>query len=954
MWKKNIALATTIVLGITLISCSKFDFSNKDKKLANESLLLHYGFDEAEGSTIKDLSGNNNDGEVEGNLTLAEDGVSENALSLDGDSAVRLPDELLNKESEVTISIWVNLTSDSRPMSEWQRIFDLGADANTNLFLSKNKQVEAKVMGSMDNLGANGVYNPDEWVHVAVTAGNGKIAYYENGIKIKEKETNIDFETLFMNSFENYIGKSKYAADPKMIGKIDEFRVYNKILDEETIENIMYNDMSDSIIIRKSAESMEIQNFNNIYKDINLPTELENDVTVKWSSTNKDIISNEGKVTRPNGNEAVEVSLIAKLNKNKVSVEYEFKLLVMPIGVTSYNVDVNVDEKLFDVSDMLFGLFFEDINHGADGGLYAELIENRSFEYTIALDAWEISDVSKSEVKIKYSNPLNSNNTNYLNIIVADGENVKLSNDGYKGISIKKGDSYDLSLWARNIASDNTILVKIEDKEGKALSNEVEIKLKDPNWMKYLEKLEATEDSSSARLVLNTKSKGEFDIDMISLFSEKNVNSYGLRQDLVSRLDELNPSFLRFPGGCVIEGHNKNQMYNWKNTIGSIEERKETENLWGYSQSYGLGYYEYLLLSEELKAEPIPILNAGMTCQGGIHQGVSEWMASIGDELDVYIQDALDFIEYSNGDGTGPWSSKRVAAGHKEPFNIKYLGIGNEQWGTEYYKRFEEFQKVINEKYPDIVLISAAGPIAEGGIYNDAWNWVNEKAKNTIVDEHYYMEPEWFLANTDRYNNFDRKGAKVFIGEYASKSNNLKSAIAEAAYFTGIEKNSDVIKMTSYAPLLAKYDDYQWAPNMIWFNGETSYGSANFYVQKLMGNNLGTQMLKDKITKSELTKEINNEIFTSSSYDKETGDLIIKVVNVSGEPKEVNINLDTKLGISENATVEYVQSNLEKDENSFENPENVSIRSKEIENISKNFTFDADKYSANVIRIKFK
>ena len=954
MWKKKYAiLLATIMLGTSLTSCSKANLES-NKEVAKESLLLHYSFDEDEGNIVKDLSGHNNDGQLEGSLALEDDGVNGKCLNLDGMSAVRLPDDLLKETKELTISTWVNMPSDSRSMSEWQRVFDIGVDSETNLFLSKNRQVEAKLMGTVDNLGAGAIYSSDEWIHVAVTVGNGKFAYYENGIKIKEKETKLDFEAFFKSSVQNYIGRSKYLADPQMVGKIDEFRVYNKSLDEETIKRIMSNDMSDSMIIEKSASNMEIQNLNNVYKDINLPTELENGVSVKWASSDESIISKEGKVTRPEGNETAEVSLTASFSKNKAKVEKKFTLYVMPEGVTSYTLNVNADEKLFDVSDMLFGLFFEDINHGADGGLYAELIENRSFQYTNPLDAWEISGASSSEVKVNSNNPFNDNNNNYISIIASNGETVKLYNDGYKGITVKSGESYDLSLWGRNVDSNNSVFAKLEDKDGNSISDEVEIKLDDINWKKYSSKLKVTEDTSTARFIIYTKNDGSLDLDMISLFPENNVNSYGLREDLVNRLKELNPSFLRFPGGCVIEGHNKEQMYNWKNTIGNIEERKEIENLWGYSQSYGLGYYEYLLLCEELNAVPVPILNAGMTCQGGIHNGQSEWMAEIGEELNEYIQDALDFIEYCNGDGTGTWSSKRVEAGHKEPFNIKYLGIGNEQWGEEYHKRFEEFQKVINEKYPDIVLISAAGPIAEGAIYDEAWNWINEKASNTIVDEHYYMEPEWFIANVNRYDNFDRNGAKVFIGEYASKSNTLKSAIAEAAYFTGIEKNSDVIKMTSYAPLFAKYDDYQWAPDMIWFNGETSYGSANFYVQKLLGNNLGTQMLKEELIKSDLAREIMNEVFTSSSFDKETGDLIIKVVNTSGEPKEVNINLDTKGTLDTKATVQYVQSNNETDENNFNEPEKVTIKTKEIDNVSNTFTFEADKYSANVIRIKVK
>jgi LPXTG-motif cell wall-anchored protein len=1126
MWKKYISFVSIILLTTSFFNFNNIVYSydsNEKTILSDESLLLHYGFDNIENNVIEDLSGNNNNAITEGNAKIEESGFVDTCLDLDGESAVKLPDNLFNGLSEVTISSWINLKADNRNMEAWQRIFDFGLDTNNNFFLSKNRQVEVKVNGVVDNIGYGSSYNSDEWVHIAITAGNGNIAYYENGVKIKEKSTEIDFADLFDKSSNNYIGKSKYSADPKMNGRIDEFRVYNKALDEETINNIMYYDISDDLILENALKSLQIQGLNSVYNDLNLPKTLDNEVSVKWSSNKPEVISNEGKVVRPEGDKAVEVILKAELSRKDSNLEKEFKAYVMPIGLVNYTLNVNADEKLFDISDMLFGLFFEDINHGADGGLYAELIENRSFQYTNSLSQWVISKGSGSEAKVNTSNPINENNDKYLTINNVDSNEVKLSNDGYKGISVKSAESYDLSFWARNISNDNSIYAQIEDSKGNIISDTIEVKLNDKDWKKYSSKLTVNTTTSSAKFILYTKSKGSLDIDMISLFPKENVNSYGLREDLVNRLKELNTSFLRFPGGCVIEGSDKEQMYDWKNTIGNIEERKEIENLWGYSQSYGLGFYEYLLLSEELDAVPVPILNAGMSCQGGIHNGKSEWMAEIGDELNEYIQDALDFIEYCNGDGTGTWSSKRVAAGHKEPFNLKYLGIGNEQWGEEYFKRFEEFQKVINEKYPDIVLISAAGPIAEGEIYDEAWDWINEKASNTIVDEHYYMEPEWFLANTNRYDNFDRNGAKVFIGEYASKSNTLKSAIAEAAYFTGIEKNSDIIKMTSYAPLFAKADDYQWAPDMIWFNGETSYGSANFYVQKLLGNNIGTQMLQDELIKTqvgsnditggialgawstkvqydnvvvkdnnsqevilsddfdadaskwenikgnwqvnngkmelneiaencmlisneknmsnytlELTARKNsgnegfligfgaknssdyywlnmggwnntqtvveksvggkkstiasadakfdtvksgvdynvkivvngdafkcyindelameyepNDIFTSSSYDEETGDIIVKVVNTSSDQKQVKINLNTDLDINGTAKVQYVQSDSLTDVNSFANPEKVNIKERTIENVSNSFVYDADKYSANVIRINF-
>ena len=794
-----------------------------------------------------------------------------------------------------------------------------------------------------------------------------------------------------------------------------------------------------------------------------------------------------------------------------------------------YNLNVNTDEKKFDVSDTLTGLFFEDINHGADGGLYSDLVENNSFEFKDSMESWEVQGKGGDLVEVKNEESLNNNNKNYIEFNLNENSNAKIINDGYKGITVKNNDSYDFYFWAKGNCINPEIKLYIEDDRGNIISNVRTVNNIGSTWNKYEGELSVTSDCSQGKLIVEVTGNGKIDMDMISIFTQDTWNDrkYGLRKDLVQRIADLEPKFIRFPGGCVVEGHNKDQMYNWKNTIGPIEERVQSENLWGYYQSYGLGFYEYFQLCEDLNSEPLPVVNSGMSCQGGIHGGKSEYMAEIGEELDTYIQDALDLIEYANGDENTTWGKKRIESGHKEPFNLKYLAIGNEQWGEEYHKRFEEFQKVINEKYPNITLISAAGPVADGVILNEAWDWINEKAKNTIVDEHYYMSPDWFFNNTDRYDTYDRNGAKVFLGEYASQSNTLRSALSEAAYFTGLEKNSDVVKMSSYAPLFAKYDDFQWSPDMIWFNGSTNYVTPNYFVQKLFGTNVGSQMLNDefidnsvkeekiieggavlgawstkveydnlkvtdnktgeiiyyddftsnndkldnisgnwKIENGKLVmdeikddcriqtsdndwsnytlevdakklggnegflvgfgaKDTNNyywlniggwgntstavekslegvkstivtadkkygtvednknykikivvdgsniscymddvliaevkddlsqkDIFTSSSYDEETNELIIKVVNASEENQKVNINILGKNDVESTAKVEYITGESLMDSNSFEEPEKIKIQTKNIYDISKNFLYDADKYSASVIRIQ--
>jgi alpha-L-arabinofuranosidase len=798
-----------------------------------------------------------------------------------------------------------------------------------------------------------------------------------------------------------------------------------------------------------------------------------------------------------------------------------------------YTLNINADEKKFNVSDMLTGLFFEDINNGADGGLYAELVENRSFEFKNSMNSWVVEKKggSQGDAVAKKDSPLNSNNPTYVEMnSTSNGDGLRLVNDGYKGITTKSGNKYYYSFWAKNVEGQAPINLQVEDSTGQVISETKTVENIGKEWTKYEGELIANKDESAAKFVIYTKGTGKIDLDMISLFPQGTWKDrkYGLRKDLVERLSDLKPKFMRFPGGCVVEGHTKDQMYNWKNTIGKVEERKEIENMWGYYQSYGLGFYEYFQLCEDLGAVPVPVVNCGMTCQGGIHAGKSAYMAS-DEELNTYIQDALDLIEYSNGDETTTWGKKRVEAGHKEPFNLKYLAVGNEQWGTEYHKRFEAFQKVLNEKHPEITLISAAGPIAEGPLINDAWSWIKSKADKTVVDEHYYMDPDWFLNNTERYDSYDRNGPKVFLGEYASQSNSLRSALAEAAYLTGLERNSDVVKMASYAPLFAKFDNFQWAPNMIWFNGKTNYATPNYYVQKIFGTNLGTQMLKDELVKPEVKKsnditggvvlgswstkveydnvkvtdnktgkeifsdnfdkdnsewnkengnwtvkdgklvideikddckiqtnsnnwsnytleltakknggnegflvgfgakdagnyywlniggwgntktviekavnggkstiseanavygpvktgeeykikvvvagdkiscyindkltnevvekKVDTDIFTSSSYDEKTGDLIVKVVNTSDEAKKVKININSSKKIDSNAKIEYITGDNSSMVNSFEDPEAISIKDKTIDNASKSFDYDADKNSVSVIRLKFK
>ncbi len=349
------------------------------------------------------------------------------------------------------------------------------------------------------------------------------------------------------------------------------------------------------------------------------------------------------------------------------------------VGTRGYNLNVNVDDKTIDVSDVLNGLFFEDINHGADGGLYSELLENNSFEFKDSLESWKGDAGTDGSFKVIKDKPLNENNTSYLEIASTDNSKVSIVNDGYKGINIEKGKMYDFYFFANNRDSkDHDLNIELVDENGISVSDIKTIRTNSNSWTKYETQLTGSDDTINASLKITACDVGTVDLDMISLFPNADdtwhQRKFGLRRDLVEKLKDLNPKFLRFPGGCVIEGDTKDEMYNWKNTIGKVEERKTSHNKWGYYQSYGLGFYEYFQLCEDLNMEPVPVLNCGMTCQGGAHNGTSEYMAD-GDELDSYIQDALDLVEYANGGTDTTWGRKRAEVGHSEPFNLKYIEI---------------------------------------------------------------------------------------------------------------------------------------------------------------------------------------------------------------------------------------------------------------------------------------
>lgn len=500
----------------------------------------------------------------------------------------------------------------------------------------------------------------------------------------------------------------------------------------------------------------------------------------------------------------------------------------------------------------LFGIFFEDLNHAADGGLYAELVRNRSFEFDPidraeyhALTAWEKIERGggKAEITIEDSFPLNPRNPHYVAIdIQFEGAGVGIMNLGFNsGIPIKRGETYLFSVYARREASfDEPVVVTIEGTDG-TVHGEATIVVQSSEWTKYEAKLTAIDTDFSSRLVIVTKGKGKLYLDMVSLFPEKTFlnRPNGMREDIAALIADLKPKFMRFPGGCLIHDGSLNpddrdSMYRWKNTLGDLTQRPARRNNWSYNQTLGLGYYEYFLFCEDIGAKPIPILPAGYNPH---HKQIVPI-----NELQPWIDDAFDLIEFASGDSSTEWGGIRTKLGHPEPFGLEYIGIGNEEVGEPFFERYAYFHKAIKEKYPDIKIINSSGPFAAGSEYDRGWKSAREN-KSDFVDEHYYQTPEWFLANYHRYDDFKAEDPKVFLGEYASWGNTYYNALVEAAFMTGLEKNAHAVGLACYAPMLCNVDYINWKPDMIWFNNHEVYGTANYYVQKLFMHHQGDQLL---------------------------------------------------------------------------------------------------------------
>ncbi len=639
-------------------------------------------------------------------------------------------------------------------------------------------------------------------------------------------------------------------------------------------------------------------------------------------------------------------------------------------------------QKGVDIQQNMIGLFFEDINYAADGGLYAEMIENRSFESRKyisdsntsydGLYSWSVypSTGSGASVTTSSSGGLNTNNPNYA-VFTASDTQKGLKNNAYDGVLMEKGKKYNVSLYAKSADYTGGISVSVY-KDGEKVAGANVTNAVTGEWKKYSVQMTADKTARCADFVVELDGAGEVSLDMVSCMPDDAVEGI-FRKDLAEKLKAINPGFLRFPGGCIIEGYNLANRYNWKDTLGDISERKQNWSRWAahtndgldggykhYNQTYGLGFYEYFKLCEYLDCEPVPVVNVGMACQ---YQS-KEVVDVNSDAFQQYIQDALDLIEFANGtDTSNEWVQKRISMGHTEPFNLHIIGIGNEQWqenGNNWFTRYEEFEKAIHEKYPNIKLVATSGPGVQDDNYNAAWSWIREKAASNsnfayVVDEHYYREPDWFYSNMNFYDNYPRD-VKVFAGEYASRqrnrsndpaSNSWEAALSEAAYLTMVERNADVVYMASYAPLFARINYTQWSPDMIWFDDANSYGSPTYYVQKLYSNNLGDYTLKSTL------KDYGFEtgVYSSASYDTETGDIIVKIVNSNASEKTIPIELDENFDINGTASVEQIASFPVTLWNTIADPETVYPKKNAIYDFTYNYDYTVPRSSFTVLRI---
>ena len=591
-----------------------------------------------------------------------------------------------------------------------------------------------------------------------------------------------------------------------------------------------------------------------------------------------------------------------------------------------------------EIQPTMYGLFFEDINYAADGGLYAELVKNRSFEFPQHFMGWK----TFGKVSLKDDGPF-ERNPHYVRLAYAGHPHKQtgLDNEGFFGIGIKKGAEYRFSVWARVAEGETPAKIRVELADTKSMNEQqafvaADVTVDSKEWKKYQVILKPEVTNPKAILRIFLASRQTVDLEHISLFPVDTWQGHenGLRKDLVQALADIKPGVFRFPGGCIVEGTDIASRYDWKKSVGMVENRPLNENRWQYTfphrffpdyyQSYGLGFYEFFQLSEEIGAEPLPVLSCGLACQ--FQNPNMDAHVPLCD-LESYIQDALDLIEFANGAVDTPWGKIRADMGHPAPFNLKLIGIGNEQWGKEYPEHLEPFVKAIRKKYPDIKIVGSSGPDSEGEQFDYLWPEM-KSLKADLVDEHFYRPEAWFLSQGARYDNYDRKGPKVFAGEYAchgkgKKWNHFHASLLEAAFMTGLERNADIVHMATYAPLFAHVEGWQWRPDMIWFDNLNSVCTVSYYVQQLFATHKGTNVLSLTMNKKPVTgAEGQNGLFASAVCDKNKNEIIVKVANTSDKKQPLSLifnGLKKKEVLSGARCIKLSSTGMDKD-NTIENP----------------------------------
>ncbi len=896
----SLFLATLMVLSLCAFPAYARDYT--------DALVLYYSFEDGSNATVGEAA-------TAYNVSFTSDGISGKAVYMDGNTSyLQLPSDLNESlKDDFTISTWAKFDT----LNWWMRIFDFGSNDRNYAFLGLSAPNDLRYAFLSDNTSAElnmtavSTVAENTWLHFTLVRENETMKLYVNGVLCSQSEAFGKNTPFDIENSMNYIGKSQFSADPYFNGHIDEFKVFNKALTlTEIVENMSTGIKSDYAAY--ASYSADLYDGKEIKNDIDLISFENSETSLTWLSSKENVISSDGRVTR--GEEDTEVTLTACVATNGDINNFTYTVFVPAVTTVDAKITVDATTRGVDINPNMVGLFFEDINYAADGGLYAELVQNRSFEAVNA--QWDgnpkaIPDYCWSVVASNYEFssevPLNQNNTTYLKLNNPQALE-SFSNTCYSGFPVKAGEKFDFSFFLRsNGEYDGQIMVTIL--EGDRIIGRGYLSGFSDEWTKYEKEITAisSADNATVKITLLDSMEGSIDIDMVSLFPQNTWmnRKNGLRADLVQMLKDLHPGFLRFPGGCIIEGYNLSNRYSWKDTVGPVEDRRENWNRWqlhtggdgryGYCQTYGLGFYEYFLLCEDIGAFPLPVVNVGIGCQ--YQTGDTSSMEEL---YSIYIQDTLDLIEFANGDTDTIWGALRASMGHPEPFNLEYIGIGNEQWETEnvnFFERYEAFEQAIHEKYPEIKLIATSGPDASGSKFDAAWNFLKTHSDNDednfayAVDEHYYRTPDWFYTNLDRYDGYSRDGYKVFAGEYASRyyqskdQSNMNSALSIAAFMTSLEKNADIVALASYAPLFAREGYTQWYPDLIGFDEDSVFGSPDYYVQSMYANNIGSYTVENETVnyKNSYTPHgrvgISTWATSASFYDmtitnNETGEII--------------------------------------------------------------------------------